>query len=46
MTALGYDDVWSKYYDAVVGTKDYTATTKAEAVDKAKKLIKDAVVAK
>ena len=46
MTALGYDDVLSKYYDAVVGTKDYTATTKAEAVDNAKKLIKDAVVAK
>ena len=46
MTALGYDDVLSKYYDAVVGTKDYTATTKTDAVNNAKKLIKDAVVAK
>lgn len=34
MTALGYDDVLSKYYDAVVGTKDYTATTKTDAVNK------------
>ena len=46
MTALGYDDVLSKYYDAVIGTKDYTVTAKTDAVANAKKLIKDAVIAK
>ena len=46
MTALGYDDVLAKYYDAVVGTKDYTVTAKADAINNAKKLIKNAVVEK
>ena len=46
MKALGYEDVLSKYYDAVVGSKGYTATTRADAIDNAKKLIKDAVIAK
>ena len=35
-----------KYFDVVIGTKGYSSKTKADAVDNAKQVLKDAVVAK
>ncbi len=46
ISALDYDDMLAKYYDAVVGTKGYSAKIKTDAIAAAKDLIKDAVIAK
>lgn len=44
--ALGYDSMLDKYYDAVVGSNGYSTKIKADAIEKAKDLLKDAVIAK
>ena len=46
INALGYDSMLEKYYDAVVGSNGYSAKIKADAIEKAKDLLKDAVIAK
>ena len=43
--ALGYDDMLSKYYDVMVGKTGYGDAIKADAIDNAYDVFKDAVVA-
>ncbi len=43
--ALGYEDMFGKYYDAVIGSKGYSEKTKTDAIGDAKQVMKDAVVA-
>ncbi|MGC2871895.1 hypothetical protein ACDL92_01185 [Ihubacter sp. mB4P-1] len=45
IAALGYSDAFGKYFDAVVGTKGYSVKTKLDAVENAKQVLRDAVVA-
>ena len=45
MVALGYDAMLTNYANAVLGTADYSAKTRTDAVEKAKQVIRDAVVA-
>ena len=42
---LGYNTAFDKYFDAVVGTTGYSSQIKADAIDAAKQIFKDAVVA-
>jgi len=44
--ALGYADAMDKYYDAIVGSKGYTLTTKHDAKANAMQVLRDAVTEK